>query len=70
MVPILKDFRSLFPKPLFFSERKKEGRCGGGGGGILRKGTEAEEVRDSSAHGMKGTKEISHYGVDRPHGHL
>ena len=32
------------------------------GGGILRKGTEAEEVRDSSGHGMKGTKEIPHLG--------
>lgn len=40
------------------------------GVGILRKGTEAEEVRDSSAHGMKGTKEIPHFRVDRPHGHL
>ena len=36
MVPILEDFRSLFPKPLFFSERK-ESRCGGGRGQYSQK---------------------------------
>lgn len=57
----------IIPKNIIFLKEKEGGHVGGG---ILRKGTEAEEVRDSSAYGMKGTKEIPHLGVDRPHGHL
>lgn len=53
-VPTLEAFRSLFLNPLFISKAV--------GGGIFRKGTEPEEVRDSSAHRMKGTKEMPGLG--------
>lgn len=47
-------FQVIISKPLFFSKKERRGE-------ILRR-TEAEEVRDSSAHRMKGTKEMPGLG--------